>query len=198
MQTSTNTNILELMRQTNGLLEGHFELSSGAHSDQYFQCAKLLQYPNIAEIIGYQLAQLIKTEVDTIISPAVGGLIIGHEVAKSLGKRFIFVERKNDTLSLRRGFEINNNENVFIIEDVITTAKSALETALIVKQHGGIIKGYGCIIDRTNKSRDLTISSLLKAQPKLYQPDNCPLCKQNIALEKPGSKKIINKDLITV
>lgn len=190
MQTSTNTNILELMRQTSGLLEGHFELSSGAHSNTYFQCAKLLQYPDIAEIIGKELANKIDVKVDTILSPAVGGIIIGHEVAKSLGKRFIFVERKNDSLSLRRGFEIYNNENIFIIEDVITTAKSAFETALIAKEYGGEIKGYGCIVDRSKEETNLNITSLLQIQPVLYQPDQCPLCQKGIKLEKPGSKSL--------
>lgn len=190
MQTSTNTNILDLMRQTSGLLEGHFELSSGAHSNTYFQCALLLQYPHIAKIIGKELAKQIDSKVDTILSPAVGGLIIGYEVAKNLGKRFIFVERKDSDLSLRRGFEISNNETLFIIEDVITTAKSALETALIAKEHGGQIKGYGCIVDRSNNQTGLDITSLLQVQPVLYQPDQCPFCKQGLKLEKPGSKSL--------
>lgn len=194
MITEAKTDVLNLMKQTGAILEGHFELSSGVHTQIYFQCAKLLQYPEIAEYAGAELAAKINYEVDTIISPAVGGIVIGYVVARSLGKRTIFVERKDGRLQLRRGFNIEPDEKLIIIEDVITTAKSALETAAIVEEFGGIVKGYGCIVDRSKGKSGLDIRSLLQVDPVVYDPNDCPLCKQGIPIEKPGSKAVVKKD----
>ena len=194
MITATRTDLLALMRQTNSILEGHFELSSGVHTEIYFQCARLLQYPKIAEEVGYMLSNMVAEDVDTILSPAVGGIVIGYVVARSLGKKTIFVERKEGKLQLRRGFEINKGEKVFIIEDVITTAKSALETAAIAEGLGAEIRGYGCVVDRSKGKTGLDIKSLIQLDPVVYQPEDCPLCKKGIKIEKPGSnvKAVMN------
>lgn len=192
--TVSTVNILDLMRQTGSILEGHFELSSGVHTETYFQCAKLLQYPDIAETVGQELAKKINYDVDTILSPAVGGIVIGYVVARSLGKRTIFVERKEGRLQLRRGFEIQKSEKIFIVEDVITTAKSALESAAIAREFGATVVGYGSIIDRSNNSTGLDIKSLFQITPVIYQPEDCPLCKAGIEIVKPGTKAIVKKD----
>ncbi len=191
---STNkVDVLNLMKLTGSILEGHFELSSGVHTDTYFQCAKLTQYHDIAETIGLELAKTIDCEVDTILSPAIGGIIIGYVVARSLGKRNIFVERKENQLSLRRGFDIKEGEKVFIIEDVITTAKSALETTAIAKSMGAEVVGYGCIADRSENKTGLNINSLIQISPVVYHWSYCPLCKQGIEIYKPGSKAKIKE-----
>jgi orotate phosphoribosyltransferase len=194
MATTSFVNIIDLMKRTECMLEGHFELSSGVHTELYFQCAKLLQYPIIAELVGIELANMINEDVDTIISPAVGGIIIGYVVARSLNKKSVFVERKEGVLSLRRGFSLDPGEKVFIIEDVITTAKSALETAAIAETFGANIKGYGCIVDRSKNQTGLDIKSLVQVQPVIYQPEDCPLCRRGMPVEKPGSKAKIHKE----
>ncbi|MEW5821809.1 MAG: orotate phosphoribosyltransferase [Cyanobacteriota bacterium] len=187
-------NIYELMKETGSILEGHFELSSGVHTNTYFQCAKLMQYSSIAETIGKELSNKFeKDQFDTILSPAVGGIIIGYLIAKNLNKKSIFVERKEGILQLRRGFEIEKGERIVIIEDVITTAKSALETADIATNFGAMIKGYGCIVDRSNDSTGLKINSLFQKSPVIYQPEDCPLCKKGIPIQKPGSKAKVVK-----
>lgn len=188
--------ILNYMKQTQSILEGHFELSSGVHTQTYFQCAKLLQYPDIAEKIGQVLASQIDVKIDTVLSPAIGGIVIGYVVARSLGARTIFVERKEGALSLRRGFEISEGERVFIVEDVITTAKSALESSAIAEGLEAEVLGYGCIVDRSQNKTGLNIKSLIQITPEIYQPQDCPLCKQGIELVKPGSKAKIKLDNI--
>ncbi|MFH0702426.1 MAG: orotate phosphoribosyltransferase [bacterium] len=180
--------IINMLEKTGGLLKGHFELSSGFHSSQYFQCAKLLQYPDLAQTAGSELAKLFECQIDVVVSPALGGLIIGHETARALNKKFIFAERKDGVLCLRRGFEISKDEKVLIIEDVITTAKSALETAGLVQEFGGEIVGYGCIVDRSEGKTNLNIKSLIKMNAEVYDPADCPLCEQGIESVKPGSR----------
>lgn len=188
MAIDAKVDVLNLMKLTGSILEGHFELSSGVHTDTYFQCAKLTQYHDIAETIGMELAKKIDLEVDTILTPAIGGIIIGYVVARSLGKRNIFVERKEGQLSLRRGFEIKEGEKIFIMEDVITTAKSALETTAIAKSFGAEVVGYGCIVDRSEEKTHLNIISLLQMSPVVHHWNDCPMCKQGIEVYKPGSK----------
>ncbi|OGI19553.1 MAG: orotate phosphoribosyltransferase [Candidatus Melainabacteria bacterium RIFOXYA12_FULL_32_12] len=188
MQTTDKVKILELLERTDSIRRGHFELSSGLHSSQYFQCAKLLQYPDIAGEVGSRLAQLFDMEIDLVVGPALGGIIIAHEVGRALNKRTIFAERKDGTLCIRRGFEISKGERIIILEDVITTAKSAKETAEIIKEWGGEIVGYGCIVDRSEGKTGLNIKSLLQMTPEVYDPSACPLCKQGSKAEKPGSR----------
>jgi len=181
-------NVIELLEKTGGMLKGHFELSSGLHSNQYFQCAKLLQYTDIAEKVGTELAKLFTEEVDVVVGPALGGMIIAHEVARALNKRSIFVERKDGTMCLRRGFEISKGEKVIIIEDVITTAKSALEAAKVIEELGAEIVGYGCIVDRSQGQTGHNIKSLIQMDPEVYPPENCPMCIKGSFPVKPGSR----------
>jgi len=181
-------NVIELLEKTVAMLKGHFELSSGLHSNQYFQCAKLLQYTDIAGQVGKALAKLITEDVDVIVGPALGGMIIAHEVARALNKRSIFVERKDGIMCLRRGFEVDKNEKVFIIEDVITTAKSALEAAKVIEELGAKVTGFGCIVDRSQGKTGYNIKSLVQMDPEVFAPDNCPMCKQGSLPVKPGSR----------
>ncbi|MEI7475331.1 MAG: orotate phosphoribosyltransferase [bacterium] len=185
----TNFDFIKLLTETEAMLEGHFELSSGFHSNQYFQCAKLLQYPDKAEIVAKKIAEQFNAEeIDIVVGPALGGVVIAYEVGRALKKRAIFAERKDSELLIRRGFEIKENEKVLIIEDVITTAKSAIETANLVKSLGGNVIGYGCIVDRSNGESGLEIKSIVKIAPELFNQKNCPMCQQNIKINKPGSR----------
>ena len=181
--------MIDLLIRTESLLKGHFELSSGLHSNQYFQCAKLLQYPEYAEKTGKQLAELFDAnKIDAVLGPALGGIIIGYETAKALGKKSIFTERKDGIMTLRRGFHINKGEKVLIIEDVITTAKSTMESIKIIESFGGNIAGIGCIVDRSKRQTALKIESLIQIDPEIYTPEECPMCKLGQSIEKPGSR----------
>ena len=185
------TNIKQLLIEADGLLHGHFCLTSGLHSDTYFQCAKLYQYPDLVEKIGNELAKKVADiEFDTIIAPAIGAVIFGYEVAKQARKRNLFVERKDGTMQLRRGYSLQKGEKVVIIEDVITTARTIFETIDAIKEFEPVVVGIGCIVDRTQGKLDdaLRINSLLKIDPVVYEPANCPLCKENIPIAKPGSR----------
>lgn len=183
--------VKELLMEADGLLRGHFCLTSGLHSDTYFQCAKLYQYPKLVEKIGKALAQKLENlEFDTIIAPAIGAIIFGYEVAKQANKRNLFVERKDGEMQLRRGYTLKKGEKVVIIEDVITTARTIFETIDAIKEFEAEIVAVGCIVDRTQGKLDdkLKINSLLKIDPVVYEPANCPLCKENLPLVKPGSR----------
>lgn len=188
MQVLAGNSIEEILEVTGSLLKGHFELSSGLHSNRYFQCAKLFQYPDIASMLVKELSSSIDFDVDIVVGPAIGGIIPAYEMAKALNKRAAFVERKDGEMQLRRGFTIKENERILIMEDVITTAKSAGETTQILKKLGGKIAGYACIVDRTNNTTDLNIKSLIKVEAVTYSPEQCPLCKEQIIIDKPGSR----------
>ncbi|MFC2102902.1 orotate phosphoribosyltransferase [Bacteroidota bacterium] len=185
--------ILEIFNKTEALFNGHFLLTSGRHSDVYFQCAKVLQYP---EFTG-QLCAIIannfrEKEIDTVISPAIGGLVVGQEVARLLNKRFIFAEREDKKLTLRRGFEISESEKVLVCEDVVTTGGSVFEVIDIVKSNNAEVAGIGFIVDRSNGKVDFGYSqiSAIKLDAKSYTADECPLCKKGVEIIKPGSRKI--------
>ena len=179
----------ELLKKYDGLLTGHFCLTSGLHSDTYFQCAKLYQYPFVVEELAIELAKKLKDiEFDTIISPAIGAIIFGYEVAKQTKKRNLFVERKDDKMQLRRGYTLKKGERVIIIEDVITTARTIYETRDAIEEFEPKIVGVGCIVDRTQGKTGLNINSVIQAAPVLYEPNDCPLCKSGIELVKPGSR----------
>ncbi len=185
--------ILEIFHKTNALLEGHFLLTSGRHSNQYFQCAKVLQYPehttNICKIIADNFKDL---EIDTVISPAIGGIVVGQEVARQLNKRFIFAERENKNLTLRRGFEIKKDEKALVCEDVVTTGGSVFEVIDIVKANGGKIVGVGMIVDRSNGKVNFGVPQISTLQMEVisYLPEECPMCKEGIPAVKPGSRKL--------
>lgn len=182
--------VLEILEKTNGLLKGHFCLTSGLHSDEYFQCAKLYQYPKYTEKIGQMLAEKLKDiEFDTIIAPAVGAVIIGYETAKQSEKRNLFVERKDGIMQLRRGYKLSKGERVVIIEDVITTARTIKETIEAIKEFEPKIAAVGCIVDRSCGKTGLNIISLAQVTPKTFEPDECPLCQEGIPIEKPGSRQ---------
>jgi len=186
---------LKILKETNALLEGHFILSSGLHSAQYIQCAKLLSHPQKAEIICSSLIEKIKSnfdKVDIILSPALGGIVIGYETGRQLQVQTIFAERLNDKFILRRGFEIPENSNVLIVEDVITTGKSALECSEIVKLNRAKLLGFACIIDRSNTKVLIKekIVSQIKFEIKTFKKDELPNELKNIPPVKPGSNKL--------
>ncbi|MCW8995401.1 MAG: orotate phosphoribosyltransferase [Psychromonas sp.] len=190
----TETEILSIFKKTEALLTGHFLLTSGRHSDRYFQCAKVLQYPEHAEKLCKMIANNFKgAEIDTVIAPAIGGLVVGQEVARQLNKRFIFAEREDKKLSLRRGFSLDENEKVLVCEDVVTTGGSVFEVIDIVKSKKAEVVGVGFIVDRSNGKVNFKYPqfSTLKMEVVSYLPDECPLCKEDIELVKPGSRKVM-------
>ena len=186
---------LKILKETDALLEGHFILSSGLHSYQYIQCAKLLSYPKKAEIICGSLSEKIKNKfsnIDIILSPAIGGVVVGYEIGRQLGIETIFAERSNGNLILRRGFTIPKNSNVLIVEDVITTGKSALECFDLVNKSNSNLIGYSCIIDRTNNESLIKdeIVSQVKMVIKTFKNDALPNDLQKIKPVKPGSRNL--------
>lgn len=190
----TDQQILKIFYETNALLEGHFLLTSGRHSNQYFQCAKVLQYPNYTSDVCSVLANHFRNfEIDTVIAPAMGGIIVGYEVARQLGKRSIFTERENNQMTLRRGFSLSENEKVLVCEDVVTTGGSVFEVIEIVKSFNAKVIGVASIVDRSNGKVDFgyPFKSSLQLEVKSFLPVECPICKEgNIPLVKPGSRKI--------
>jgi len=186
---------LKILKETNALLEGHFILSSGLHSDKYVQCAKLLSQPKKAERLCLSLAEKIKEKyknIDLIMSPAVGGIVIGYEIGRILNIETIFAERVDGKFTLRRGFEIKKGQRVLIVEDVITTGKSSMECSNLAKKVNAEIIGYACIIDRSNgKSKiDKTIISQVEISIPTYKKENLPKHLENIQAYKPGSRNL--------
>lgn len=188
--------VLDLFSKTGAYLEGHFRLSSGLHSPGYLQSALVLQYPHFAELLGRKLAAALSPLTDhepigLVISPALGGLIIGHEVARSMGVRFLFTERDADRqMQLRRGFTIEPGEKLVVIEDVITTGGSTREVIDVVKALGAIPVAAGSIIDRSGGAVDLGIPrrSLETLEVPAFDPAACPMCARGEAVTKPGSR----------
>ena len=187
---------LKILKETNALQEGHFILSSGLHSDKYVQCAKLLSNPDKAEIICKSLSdKLIKEfkDVDLILSPAIGGIIAGYEIGRQLRKKTIFAERSEGEMILRRGFEILTNVKVVIVEDVITTGRSALECSKLVAESKANLLGYACIIDRSDEKlliKDKIVSQI-KFSINTYKENEIPDNLKKILPQKPGSRNII-------
>ena len=185
-------NSLKVLKKTNALLEGHFVLSSGLHSGQYVQCAKLLSYPKLSEKFVKSLAFKIKKKIkkiDIILSPAMGGIIIGYEIGKLLGKETIFCERLNKKFTLRRGFSIKKSSKVLIVEDVITTGKSSLECVELIKKFNANLVGFACLIDRTSKKKiKHKIISQVKLKIPTYTKKNLPSHIKDIPVTKPGSR----------
>ena len=186
---------LKILKETDALLEGHFVLSSGLHSDKYVQCAKLLSKPEKAKELCFSLAEKIREKyknIDLILSPAIGGIVIGYEIGRILNIETIFAERVNGIFNLRRGFKINKGQKILIVEDVITTGKSSLECSDLAKKSNAEILGYACIIDRSNgKSKiDKTIVSQVEIQIPTYKKENLPKHLENIKVVKPGSRNL--------
>ena len=186
---------LKILKETKALLEGHFILSSGLHSGQYVQCAQLLSKPFMAEKICLSLTEKIKkefSEINLIVSPAMGGVVLGYEVGRLLKKNTIFAERVNNKFEFRRGFEIPRNSKVLIVEDVITTGKSSLECSKLVENLGGEIIGYACIIDRSNGKSNIKkkIISQIEINIPVYKENNLPDTLSSIPAKKPGSRNL--------
>ena len=183
--------ILDIFRQTNALLDGHFLLTSGLHSPNYFQCAKMLQYPKYLHLFAGEIAKHFEySEIELVVSPAVGGVVVGTEVGRVLGARTIFGEREGTEMKLRRGFEIKKGERVLVVEDVVTTGGSVLEIIQLVKAAGATLAGVGYIVDRSNGKVqfDAKTFPVLTLNVTTYQPDQCPLCASGSIAIKPGSR----------
>ena len=200
------TSSMALFEETGAYLHGHFRLTSGLHSGEYLQCAKVLAHPQYAERLGRALSEKIKSlldgaaidvvngsGIDVVVSPAMGGIIIGHEVARALGARSLFTERDaaTNTMTLRRGFEILPGERAVIIEDVITTGGSTREVVDTVSATGAKVLAAGSIIDRSGGRADVGVPrvALETLEAVAYQPEECPLCRQGLPLVKPGSRR---------
>ena len=186
---------LKILKETDALVEGHFILSSGLHSPKYIQCAKLMSKPSKANKLCMSLAEKIKNEYknfDLILSPAMGGIVIGYEIGRLLEKETIFAERVNGKFNLRRDFKIQQNQKILIVEDVITTGKSSIECSNLVKDFKGIIVGYACIIDRSDgkSAIDGKIVSQLELNIPTYSKENLPDDLSSIKAIKPGSRNL--------
>jgi len=192
----TDNETKDLLKETEALMEGHFILSSGLRSDKYVQCAKLLMHPQKAERICKSLADKIKSSkivFDVVVSPAIGGILAGYEVARHLAVPSFFTERVDGKFTFRRGFQLDKYKNVLIVEDVITTGKSSLECAATIQEFGGVIAGYACIIDRSGDKlliKDKIISQI-KLEIPSFSADNVPDRLKKIKPIKPGSREIV-------
>jgi orotate phosphoribosyltransferase len=190
--------VMDLFTETGAYLRGHFRLTSGLHSGEYLQCAKVLAHPAIAERLGRDLAQAMKPllaadKVALVVSPAIGGLIIGHEVARALDAQFFFAERDAATnqMTLRRGFEIQPGQSAVVVEDVVTTGGSTREVVDLLLAAGARVLAAGSIIDRSNGRADVGAprTALATLNPVAWQPEECPLCAAGQAVVKPGSRR---------
>ena len=189
----TESEALQIFRDTGALLEGHFILRSGLHSRQYFQCALALQQMPIVERLGAALAQRVRPlAAATVIAPALGGLVIGQEVARQLGARFIFAEKEEGKLVLRRGFRISPGENILVVEDVITKGGRVQETIDIVRAQGGVVAGVAMVVDRSNGSVNLGVPtfSLIRMNVETFAPNSLPPDLEGIPPVKPGSRQV--------
>ena len=183
--------LLELFRESEALLEGHFLLSSGKHSQKYMQCAKLMQYPDKAKKVVAKVAEQVKDlDIDVIVGPAMGGIRAAYELGSQLNMKTIFTERVDNIMTLRRGFEINEGDKILIMEDVVTTGKSSMETAKVLEEHGGEVVGIGCLVDRKVSQIDLPIYSAVEIFFETYDEENCPECPKGSEAIKPGSRKM--------
>jgi orotate phosphoribosyltransferase len=189
----TQEEVLNLFKQSEALLEGHFRLTSGLHSDHYLQCALVLQNPEWAAALGAALAsqlRAISEAPDFVIAPALGGILVAHEVARALHVRGLFAERQDGILKLRRGFQIKPGERAFVVEDVVTTGGSTRETMDVVTQAGGVVLAAGFLMDRTGGRTDLGVprTALAILDIPVFPPETCPLCKTGSQAIKPGSR----------
>jgi orotate phosphoribosyltransferase len=196
--TPQETDVLGLFKRTGAYLRGHFRLTSGLHSPEYLQCALVLQYPALAERLGRELAAEIRRiladqKVEVVASPAVGGLIIGHEVARSLGARFVFAERDaQGKMTLRRGFSVEAGASAVVVEDVVTTGGSTREVVDLLAAAGARVLGAGSIIDRSGGQAGVGVPRVALATLTVtaHPPEDCPLCREGLPVTKPGSRPV--------
>jgi orotate phosphoribosyltransferase len=190
----TRDELLDLFRKSGALLEGHFRLSSGLHSTGYLQCALVLQHPAAAEQLGRTLAeQAADLRATVVLSPALGGVVIGHEVGRALGVRALFAERQDGVLMLRRGFVLSESDRVLVVEDVCTTGGSTRETMQVARSTGAHVVGAAAIVDRSGSKAtfDVPFHALVGVDLPTYAPDACPLCAQGLPVVKPGSRPMV-------
>ncbi|QQS40586.1 MAG: orotate phosphoribosyltransferase [Acidobacteriota bacterium] len=191
MDASKPESVLKHFRESEALLEGHFVLSSGLHSPKYLQCARALQYPADATVFGHAIADhFVDESIETVCSPAIGGLVIGYEVARALNVRFIWTERKEGEMVLRRGFTIREGERFLVVEDVITTGGSTIECMEAIRAFGANVVAAASIIDRSGGKADVGVPriSLVEMDVPVYEPEKCPLCESGEKAIKPGSR----------
>jgi len=191
LESLTGEETEALLAETGALTRGHFELSSGLHSPAYVQCALLLEDPRRARRVGRAVARLLASlRPEAVVSPALGGVVIGHEVAEALGVPFRFTERKDGEMTLRRGFRMAPGERVVVVEDVVTTGRSTREAAAVVEAAGGRVVAVGAIVDRTGGREvfDVPFFHLLELDLPAWAPADCPLCKEGRPIDKPGSR----------
>jgi orotate phosphoribosyltransferase len=189
----TQDEVIKMFKQSEALLEGHFRLTSGLHSDRYLQCALVLQSPRQAEALGAALAARLRAlgdPPDLVIAPALGGILVAHEVARALGVRGLFAERQDGILTLRRGFRIEPGEKAYVVEDVVTTGGSTKETMEVVLKAGAVVLAAGSLIDRSGGRTDLGVPRVALAvlDVPAFSPEECPLCKTGSKAIKPGSR----------
>ena len=187
----TRDELLDLFRRSGALLEGHFRLTSGLHSSGYLQCALVLQHPQHAEALGRAIGERTRSLRPTVVlSPALGGVVIGQEVGRALGVRAIFAERQDGALTLRRGFTVSRNDRVLVVEDVLTTGGSTRETMEVAANAGATVVGAAAIVDRSAASArfDAPFHALLEFSLPTYHPESCPLCAEGAPVVKPGSR----------
>ena len=187
----TDEALLSLFQQTGALLEGHFILTSGLHSTRYLQCALVLQHPEYAERLGSDLAaSFLDDSVQAVAAPAIGGILVAHEVARALGVRAMFTERESGVMTLRRGFTVKEGERILVVEDVVTTGGSTRETIRAVCEAGAVVIGAGSLVDRSGGAVDVGVrrAALLTLSVPAYDPSECPLCKEGVPAVKPGSR----------
>lgn len=186
-----DTEVINILKESKALLEGHFLLSSGKHSNRYCQCAKLLQYPDKAEKVLSVVTEKVKElDFNVVVGPAMGGIIVAYELGRQLNKKAIFTERENGEMTLRRGFEIHEGDKVLITEDVVTTGKSSYETVKVIEKLGGKVIGIACIADRSVGQIEYPVYSAIRLDIKAYDAADCPLCKAGQPYIKPGSRNI--------
>ncbi len=187
---------LQILKDCEAFLEGHFLLSSGRHSGGYCQCAKLLRFPDKAAAVLATVAEQVKDlPITKVCGPAMGGVIVSYELARQLGKESIFTERKDGEMQLRRGFTVGEEDNILITEDVVTTGKSTMETVRVLESMGAHVIGVACIADRRASDcvLELPVYAAVKLNIETYAPENCPLCKTELPLVKPGSRDTLKK-----
>ncbi len=187
----SEVNVIEILKDCDALLEGHFLLSSGKHSNRYVQCAKMLRFPDKAEKVLSVVVEKIKDlDIDLVVGPAMGGVVVSYELGRQLGKEAIFTERKDNIMQLRRGFEIKPGAKIIISEDVVTTGKSTIETKKVLEELGGEVIGVACIANRTKEDIGIPVYSAIDLDIQVFDKEDCPLCKSgNIELVKPGSRE---------